>query len=166
MQLIERRRKLPPEFALLVGEPETIGYGELQSEIGRLIRGANWKTREVPKALAKAGVWVQQDVLGEDSFIRPWMVDIADDHYAIDITRARELLGRKPKHSLRAMLLRMIDALNADPAGWYRANKLNVARVTEQESNAQERAKQIHAGHEEMKAGHMAATAGMGQHML
>lgn len=166
LQLIERRREFPPEFALLVGEPETIGYGELQSEIGRLIRGANWKTREVPKALAKAGVWVQQDVLGEDSFIRPWMVDIADDHYAIDITRARELLGWEPKHSLRAMLPRMIEALNADPAGWYRANKLNVARVTEQESNAQERAKQIHAGHEEMKAGHMAATAGMGQHML
>ncbi|TKB30049.1 MAG: NAD(P)-dependent oxidoreductase, partial [Mesorhizobium sp.] len=74
-RLIELRKKLSPEVALLLGEPEAIGYGEMQTEIGRLIRGENWETREVPKALAKAGAWVQQDVLGEDSFIRSWMVD-------------------------------------------------------------------------------------------
>src|SRR6266511_6385343 len=75
LRLIERRKKLPSEVALLLGEPEAIGYGELQAEIGRLIRGESWETREIPKALAKAGAWVQQDVLGEDSFIRAWMVD-------------------------------------------------------------------------------------------
>jgi hypothetical protein len=83
----------------------------------------------VPKALAKAGAWVEEEVPGEDPFIRPWMVDIADDHYALDIRRARTLLGSEPKHSLRTTLPRMIESLEADPVAWYEANRLNAARV-------------------------------------
>jgi nucleoside-diphosphate-sugar epimerase/uncharacterized membrane protein len=161
-RLIERRKELPSEVALLLGETEAIGYGDMQAEIGRLIRGESWETREVPKALAKAGAWVQQDVLGEDSFIRPWMVDIADDHYAIDISRARKSLGWKPQHSLRETLPRMIDALKADPPGWYQANKLNAAKV----AGMGAKARKFHANHEKMKPGHMAEMAGMGQQML
>ena len=37
---------------------------------------------EIPEPLAKAGAWVETDVLGEEPFIRPWMVDIANDHYS------------------------------------------------------------------------------------
>ncbi|MFC0808855.1 NAD-dependent epimerase/dehydratase family protein [Ensifer sp. P24N7] len=165
-RLIDRRKELPSELALLLGEPEVIGYGELQAEIGQLIHGEPWETREVPKALAKAGVWVQEDVLGEDSFIRSWMVDIADDHYAIDISRARELLGWEPRHSLRKTLPTMIDALKADPPGWYRSNKLNAAKVADQGSKARERAEAVHANHKKMKPEHMSEMAGMAQHML
>ena len=128
-RLIERRNTLTVEETLLLGEPEVISYGDLQAEIGRLLHGETWKTREIPKTLAKAGTWVQQDLLGEDSFIRPWMIDTADDHYAIDITRAGRLLGWKPEHSLRETLPRMIAALKADPVGWYQANKLNAAKA-------------------------------------
>jgi hypothetical protein len=70
-----------------------MSYGELQSEIGRLINGTEWETWEIPEPLAKAGAWIETDVLGEEPFIRPWMVDIANDHYAIDISRARKLLN-------------------------------------------------------------------------
>jgi nucleoside-diphosphate-sugar epimerase len=166
LYLIKRRKELPSELALLLGESEAIGYGELQAEIGRLIRGKTWETREIPKALAKAGAWVQQNVLGEDSFIRSWMVDIADDHYVVDITRARKLLGWKPLHSLRKTLPRMIDALKADPAEWYRANKLNAARVMDRGSKARARAEKLHAEHEKTNPGHMADMVGMGQQMF
>jgi nucleoside-diphosphate-sugar epimerase/uncharacterized membrane protein len=165
-RLIARRKKLPLEVPLLLGEPETIGYGQMQEKIGRLIRGESWGTREVPKALAKAGAWVQQDVLGEEPFVRPWMVDIADDHYAIDITRARKLLGWEPQHSLRKTLRQMIDALKADPAAWYRANKLNAAKVAGRGAKARERAEALHADHEKMNQGHMTPMEGMGQQML
>jgi nucleoside-diphosphate-sugar epimerase len=37
-RLVERRKELPSELALLLGEPQLIGYGDLQAEIGRLIR--------------------------------------------------------------------------------------------------------------------------------
>ena len=160
---MDRRKKLPSELALLLGEPNVMGYGELQAEIGRLIRDKSWETLEVPKALAKAGTWVQQDVLGEGSFIRSWMVDIADDHYAIDITRARTLLDWEPKHSLRDTLPRMVNALKADPASWYRANKLNAAQVAGSGAKARERADAFEAEHGKMKPEHM---TGMGQQTL
>jgi nucleoside-diphosphate-sugar epimerase/uncharacterized membrane protein len=166
LRLVERRKELPSELALLLGEPEAIGYGGLQAEIGRLIRGGSWETRVVPKSLAKAGAWVQQDVLGEDSFIRSWMVDIADDHYAIDIGRARELLGWAPQHSLRETLPTMIDALKADPVGWYHANKLNAAKVADKGAKVRERNEKSHADHENMKPRHMAGMARMGQQIL
>jgi nucleoside-diphosphate-sugar epimerase len=165
-RLIDQRKELPPELAMLLGEPEVLGYGELQAEIGQLIHGVSWETREIPKALAKAGAWVQQDILGEDSFVRSWMVDIADDHYAIDIARARKFIDWQPHHSLHETLPRMIEALKADPVGWYKANKLNAAKVAGRGAKAHERAKEFEANHERMKPGHMADMAGMGQQML
>jgi hypothetical protein len=77
--------------------------------------------------VAKAGAWVQDALpLGEEPFIKPWMMDLADDHLELDITRARTRLGWEPERSLRRTLPRMVAALEADPAGWYRENKLEV----------------------------------------
>ncbi len=124
---VERRAALPPELPLLLGEPETLSYDELQHTFGRLIHGEEWETLEVPSPLAplaKAGAWVMEKIPGGDPFIRPWMIDRANDHYALDVTRARKLLGWEPKRSLRETLPRMVGALKADPLGFYRENEL------------------------------------------
>lgn len=125
---VERRGTLPPEQPVLIGEPETLSYDELQRAFARLIHGeeaGEWETREIPKPLAKAGAWVQDHApLVEDPFIKPWMVDRADDHYALDISRARSVLGWEPKRTLRETLPKMIEALKADPERWYQDNKL------------------------------------------
>jgi nucleoside-diphosphate-sugar epimerase len=128
-RLIERRRELPPELPLLVGEPEALGYGEVQKIIGEALHGEDWATMRVPKTLAKAGAWLQNEVLGDDDFVKPWMVEQSNDHYVLDISRARQLLGWEPKHSLRETLPKMVAALKRNPAGWYKANKLNPAVV-------------------------------------
>jgi nucleoside-diphosphate-sugar epimerase len=112
---------------VLVGEPETLSYDELQHTFARLIHGDNWETLEVPSQLgplAKAGAWVMGKLPGADSFIRPWMIDRANDHYALDITRARQLLDWQPKRSLRETLPKMVSALKADPLAFYRENGL------------------------------------------
>lgn len=102
---VERRAALPSEVPVLVGESETVSYDELQHTIGRLIHGEPWDTKEIPKALAKTGAWLQDAMpLHEEPFIKPWMIDFADDHYALDITRARTLLKWEPKRSLRGTL--------------------------------------------------------------
>jgi nucleoside-diphosphate-sugar epimerase len=124
-RVVERRASLPPELVLLLGEPQTLSYEELQRAFGRLLHDEEWQTREVPKALAKAGAWVQDAIpFGEEPFIKPWMIDLADDHYELDITRARTLLGWQPKRSLRGTLPKMVAALKEDPPRWYRDNKL------------------------------------------
>jgi nucleoside-diphosphate-sugar epimerase len=124
--LVERRARLPGELTLLLGETETLSYEELQRAFGQLIHGEEWETRQIPKSVAKTGAWLQDNLpLMEEPFIKPFMVDLADDHYALDIGRARSLLGWQPEHSLRETLPKMVAALRADPLGWYEANKLN-----------------------------------------
>src|SRR3546814_11352537 len=83
----------------------------------------------IPQPIAKAGAWVQNEVLGGESSIKPWMVEASNDHYVLDIDRARQLLGWEPKHRLRNALPKMVAALKRDPQGWYKANKLNPALV-------------------------------------
>ena len=126
-RVVERRGELPPELPLLLGEPEALSYDELQHTIARLTRGETMETIEIPSALAplaKAGAWVLDHLPGQEGFIKPWMIDRANDHYALDITLARTLLGWEPKRSLRETLPKMVAALKADPLGWYRENEL------------------------------------------
>ena len=129
LQVVEKRHELPPELPLLIGEPEALGYGEIQDLVGRRLHGEDWATIRIPKPIAKAGVVVQNEFLGDDPFIKPWMVDSSNDHYVLDISRARSLLGWEPKHRLRETLPNMVAALQRDPQAWYKANKLNAALV-------------------------------------
>ncbi len=131
---VERRAALPDSVTILVGEPDPLSYDQLQDLIGRLIHGEReWATLQVPKPMARIGAWAQlaaepivPDAIdrGEQPFVRPFMIDLADDHYALDISRAKELLGWEPKHHIRTALPKIIAALKDDPAGWYKANRI------------------------------------------
>lgn len=70
-RVVERRAALPEIFPVLLGEAEVMGFGEVQKTLGRLIHDEEWQTNSVPPALAKAGAWVENEVLNEDNFIRP-----------------------------------------------------------------------------------------------
>jgi nucleoside-diphosphate-sugar epimerase len=142
--LAEQRSTLPSELTLLIGEPETLSYEDLQLELARLIHGEEWETRQIPKAVAKAGAWLQDQVPGEEPFIKPWMIELADDHYELDISRARSVLGWEPRRSLRVTLPRMVDSLRADPLDFYRENKLNTNWL-EREQALQKPEEQPHA---------------------
>jgi nucleoside-diphosphate-sugar epimerase len=121
---VDRRQKLGADEAFLIGEPDTLSCDELQRTFGRLLHDEEWETRPIPKPLAKAGAWLEDQVPGEEPFIKPWMIDLADDHYALDITRARTVLDWEPTRSLRETLPRMVSALKADPPSFYKKNKL------------------------------------------
>jgi hypothetical protein len=124
---VARRGQMPPEVTLLIGEPESLSYAELQGAFGRLIHGVDWKTYALRKSVAKVGAWVQEKLpLNRPPFIKPWMIDLADDNFELDISRARTILGWAPQHSLRDTLPTMVAALKADPFVWYRENDLNL----------------------------------------
>ncbi len=140
---VDRRAQLPPETPILIGEPETLSYDELQHTFMRLIHGESHETHSVPGPVAKLGAWLQDQLPGQDPFIKPWMIDRANDHYALDITRARSLLDWMPRHSLRETLPKMVAALNADPVGWYREQGLEPTKAM---------LKGRHADHENVEA--------------
>ncbi len=135
-RVIDRRGDLPEVFPVLLGETDVMTYDEVQRDLGRLIHDEVWETLSIPKAAAKAGAWAETAVFDEDSFIRPWMVDISGDHYELDLTAARTHLGWSPKHALRKSLPTIVDGLKADPFAWYQANRLNAARVADDKVEA------------------------------
>jgi nucleoside-diphosphate-sugar epimerase len=123
---IQRRHQLGPYEVFLVAEPDVMSYAELQERLGELIHGREWPAIRIPKAVAKAGAWVQGQLAGkeDETFIKPWMIDLADDHYPIAVDRARQRLGWEATRRLRSTLPDMVARLMRDPDGWYRANKL------------------------------------------
>jgi nucleoside-diphosphate-sugar epimerase len=123
VKVVEKRNTLPDHITINISEPKTYSYQKLQNVIGELLHGEEWKTIEIPKPLAKVGAWAQ-DVVG-DPFIKPWMIDLADDHYEMDISRAATYLGWEPKNDLISTLPEMIRKLKKDPEKWYKKNKLN-----------------------------------------
>ncbi len=126
---VEKRKTLPPELTLLIGEPNTMSYDDIQRLMARLCHGKEWKTWGVPKPLAKIGAWVQQYApFMKKSFIKPWMIDFADDHYCLDITRARKFLSWEPKHKVEDTIPLWVKELKSDPIAWYDENKLHAPR--------------------------------------
>jgi nucleoside-diphosphate-sugar epimerase len=124
---VARRARLAAETVILIGEPDTLSYDELQHSFMRQIHDESYEEFSVPGPIAKIGAWVEDNVLGQKPFIKPWMIDRANDHYALDPSRAKRLLGWIPKHTLRKTIPKMVAALKADPLAFYRENGLEPA---------------------------------------
>ncbi len=135
---IERRHQLGPHEVFLVAEPDVMSYADLQDQLGELIHGEEWPTIRIPKTVAKAGAWVQEQLAGEkeEPFIKPWMIDLADDHYPIAIDHARRMLGWEATRRLRTTLPEMVSRLKRDPETWYRTNKLEAPTSLPKSSSA------------------------------
>lgn len=152
VRTVDRRCELPNETVLLIGEDETPSYEEMQKEIGRLLHNEEWRTLSLPKSLTKAGAWVQTEVLEQETDIKPWMIENSDDHYEIDISRARALLGWEPEHSLTGTLPEMIRRLKQDPTDWYEKNKLDPSAVAASQPELDQAKKRVQGSPERSPA--------------
>ncbi|MEX0820136.1 MAG: NAD(P)-dependent oxidoreductase, partial [Pirellulaceae bacterium] len=134
--VVERRSNLSPHSMFIIGEEDVMSYEELQEQIGTYLHGQEWPTIRIPKVAAKAGAWVKDKLSSDDDapFIKPWMIDLADQNYPVSVQHARERLGWEPKHTLRGTLPEMIGRLHLDPSAWYKKNGLPVPPKVEQES--------------------------------
>lgn len=122
---IEKKESLPEELTLLIGESETLSYDAIQRQMTQLLHGKEWKTWSLPKSIAKVGAWMQGHLpFFKRSFIKPWMIDIADDHYVLDIRKAKRYLGWTPKHTLKETIPTWAKELQKDPVSWYDENQL------------------------------------------
>ncbi|PIS00968.1 MAG: NAD(P)-dependent oxidoreductase [Chlamydiae bacterium CG10_big_fil_rev_8_21_14_0_10_35_9] len=122
--IIQKRKELPKELTMLMGEPSTLSYHEVQKAISQAL-GKEWKTYRIPKFIAKIGAWCKQHLpFLKKGFIEPWMISISDDHYELDISKAKELLNWEPKRMLKETIPKWVDFLKEEPIVWYDKNKL------------------------------------------
>ncbi|MCL3882930.1 NAD-dependent epimerase/dehydratase family protein [Marivita sp. GX14005] len=158
-QVVDRRGDLEPGEVILAGEPDTMSYTALQNRIGALIHGEDtWRTLVLPAPVAKLGAKLETDAepvvpdafdQGEKPFIRPFMIDMASDHYALDISKARHLLDWEPKERIADKLPVLIDKLKDDPLEWYRANGITPPPWLEAADARTDDVEALRARHEE-----------------
>lgn len=79
------------------------------------------------------------------------MVEVSEDHYEIDISRALDLLGWQPKRSLSKTLATMVTSLKDDPVTWHAASKLNTARIVAKAANEADDPHAMHDPHRHEK---------------
>lgn len=124
---VEKRKELPEETILLLGEEKTLSYKDLQTSISKLLFNKAITTISMPKWFAKMGAFLQCLVSFRcKPFIRPWMIDLADDHYELNVSKAKNLLGWNPQKNLETTLPVMIEDLKKDPVNWYKKNGLQL----------------------------------------
>lgn len=130
---VQKRKTLPAELNLLIGEDVTFSYDQIQRMMQRQIHGGEWKTWSIPKAIAKVGAYILMYLpFVKTGFIQPWMIDIADDHYELDITRAKTVLGWQPKRRIDQVISKWVKEVKSDVQEWYDENKLKAPRGLEQ----------------------------------
>lgn len=157
-RVVDRRDQLEPGEVILAGEPDVLGYGHLQDRIGELIHGEpRWRTVTLPTGLARLGAAIETraepvvpDALdqGEKPFIRPFMIEMASDHYAPDISKAQRLLGWSPEHRIEDGLQVLVAALKDDPLEWYRDNGITPPPWLEAADTEGTDPEQLRADHE------------------
>lgn len=155
---LETRDNQPKENILLAGEPEVMSYQELQNRIGHLIFGEKeWKTYIVPECIAKPGAWTEEKAepivpdafdQGEKPFIKPFMIDLASDHYDLNISKAQKQLDWSPKHRIYQGIAELVDNLKSDPTRWYRNNGITRPDWMQTAEEKHENAEDIRARHE------------------
>lgn len=133
--LLEKRKELPKELTLLCCEEDSISYRDLQTAFGKHLHGKEkWPMIRIPKLIAKLGAWVQNHTpFFPKPFIKPWMVDLADDNYEFTMEKARKVLNWSPKRSIRQTLLKLADNMKANPKAWYKRHKIPLPRFLKKE---------------------------------
>lgn len=122
--LVEKRKELSSDELFVLGEPKVLSFLELQKEIGNLLHGKPWWTIRVPKWFAKMGAYLKGLIKSDKkSFIQPWMIDLADDHYDVDIAKAKKILGWEPDQTLKNSLPKMIQKLKENPQKWIKQHE-------------------------------------------
>lgn len=126
---VKKRHELPKESVIILSEEETYSYDQIQRKLGKLILQKEFTTFSIPKFAAKVGSWIENHLpFYPKPFTQPWMIDIADSHYDMDISLAKSLLNWEPKHDLMKTLPLMVEDLKRNPVEWFKRHKIPVPR--------------------------------------
>lgn len=121
---IEKRKSLGKEEVFLIAEPETVSYEDLQDRIAQILYHKKWWTLRVPKPLAKIGAWLRNKIEHDKEFVKPWMIDLSEDHFPLSSKKASNLLDWRPKHRLYEDIGSIVESLEKSQEDWYRENGL------------------------------------------
>ena len=129
IKAVDKRKELPEQVTVLVGEEKTLSTRYLQNKISNELFGKNIWMMRLPRFVAWLGAWAQCHMpFMAKPFIRPWMIRLADEHFELDISLAKKLFDFEVQHDLDSLLGHMCKDLLDDPVAWYKKNSLKIPK--------------------------------------
>lgn len=126
---VNKRGEIPKHVTVLVGEEKTLSTKFLQDEISETLFGKKIWMMRLPKFVAWLGAWVECHIpFMAKPFIRPWMIKLADEHYELNISKAKKIFDWEPKYKLEDCLRKMCMDVQDDPVNWYKMNGLMMTK--------------------------------------
>lgn len=123
--LVKTDKNLGPFVTFVLGEEKVMSFKELQNKLGMLLYLTPWPTVRIPKFIARTGAKVMQRLpFIREPFIRPWMVEHADEHFDVDIGKLKRTINWNPTRSLESTLPVIVENLKRSPREWYQLNKV------------------------------------------
>lgn len=112
-------------YRFLIGQQTPLTYRSFHERVGRILHQKKLLLIEIPKWLAKFGAALMVFVcglMGKRRFVRPWMIDFADEHFEFDIRYSQQELGWQPHRQIQADLPRMLKKLKEEPEIYFEKN--------------------------------------------
>ncbi|NDE82896.1 MAG: NAD(P)-dependent oxidoreductase [Chlamydiia bacterium] len=123
--VIQKKKDLPHDLVLILGENQTYSYSQWQKAIGMSMHGVDWMTWSVPVSLVKLFLWFRVSLdLGQKNDLQSWFIDGIGGSYLIDTSRSKKMLGWQPKSDSIEYVSIWSEELKKDPAKWYEDNQL------------------------------------------
>ncbi len=135
LDLLEKRLKKSVEVSMeggvrekfLIGQPQAMTYREIHGRACVAFQGKAIPLIQLPPEVVTICAvileWIGK-VRKKSKFIRPWMIKLAGEHFAFDLTRARMRLGWVPKRSIQQDLDAMLVRAVRERDKWLKVNSL------------------------------------------
>ncbi len=144
---VDMRNEIPKHLTVLIGEDKALSTRFLQKEISTALFGKKIWMMRVPKSFAWLGAWFLCHIpFKKKPFIRPWMISLADEHYDLNISKAKKIFNWEPKNKLEDCLKSMCKDLQKNPINWYGKNNLKMPKSLKKIAKSQLREKKDTCG--------------------
>jgi nucleoside-diphosphate-sugar epimerase len=132
--VIQKLDAADPGEVLICSGDGAVSHAQLYGASTEFYMPSRPKPIHVPRWLCRPGVYVQlliANLVGQESFERPWMIKYIDRQLVVDSGRTRARLGWEPRERLE-ILRRMpflIENRRMDPLEWNRRNRAAMKQV-------------------------------------
>jgi hypothetical protein len=135
LEVVLQKIDLPDAGEVLICSGDgAVTHAQLFEAVSEFYRATKPKPIHIPRWLCRPGVYVQlliNNLLGQESFERPWMMDYIDKKLTVNASRTRARLDWEPRERLEILrrLPFLVENHRMDPLEWSRRNRAAMKQV-------------------------------------
>lgn len=135
LEVILQKIDVPdPGEVLICSGDGAVSHAQLFEAVSEFYKETKTKPIHIPRWLCRPGVYVQllvNNLMGQESFERPWMMGYIDRQLTVNASRTRARLDWEPRERLEILrrLPFLVENHRMDPLEWSRRNRAAMKQV-------------------------------------